>query len=655
MVILSDLPLEIFQTITLYLHKKDIYSLCLVNRAYYHYCYPSLFHSVNITNEHQLNSFEHALRNKHWGRKVLGSNTKELEFKGTIMTLENLKFIQAQCGNVKHLTMDRETWLHIYETQMRYGTNIFDQTILYDMMKTFFKNYSQLTTLSLDLLLGPSNDSQLNTFLQHLPHLQDLSLGQINLLEIDDLELIHSCCPQLSSLTVEGFCLLRKIPVAPILSNNLLKKLTIRFSSGWSVYWGWLHYIGVKYTNLDTLICICPTVMGVRNINNEDSNIVLCCNTFAKQHARTLKRLEITNLNLDIYFYRALNSHLHFSSQVSENNDNNYINNNNTIIELNKNIPSSPLLSSLPVIKELRINKSSTEDSMPKFKCIINYIHTSIEILEIFAPTMYNHEFHIYNDFSRCIHLFDLTLHIPFQSRFFIDFDIDILLKNCPRLNRLCIMHSTLRPLLSSSSFSAAAAVLATSSPSSSSPSSLSSSTSTSTFTETKKDHPLKELVLKHLHITEQTLSSSFSHSFHLCNLQILKIARCVVIYPYDQFDVNSSPLNLDFNLLPIYYGNMASPLSLYLNNLDFCDNEDTNATQLGEIAINESKLDRIQSWRLDFRKTKWKKGTLVYPRRSERLKEKDNSKSPYLPNTARLTINCQSMKQLFINEQQLI
>ncbi|CAO3647783.1 unnamed protein product [Cunninghamella blakesleeana] len=636
-----ELPLEIFHSISQHLDIKTIYTLCLINRAHYHYYYPFLFQIVNINSGYQLRSFIKSLKNKKWKSRILGENTRTLCFNDTEMSFEELKFIQSQCSHVKNLTMDNGTWHYMYEKALYHSKDRLDHDIFYEMLIQLLQKYSQLSMLSLGLYLGMPNASTFQHVFECLPHLRDLSLDNINLMEMTDFEIIHQCCPHLETLSFDGFCLLRKKATPPIIPNTTLRSLKIKFSSGWSVYWDWLSYIGIKYTQLEQLICICPTTMGVRNLAESASEMRESCDIFAKNHARHLKRLDLVNLNLDISFYNALStyasSHHHHQQHHSLmiNDSNQLITKSKETKETKETKESEPEPS--VAIKELRVTKASSDDSIAKFEAIIDYIHHTIERLTIFSPTVEPNTFEIYHLLQKCIHLTDLTFHMPYQQRFFSDFDIDILLNNCPQLTRLCILHANLKTMKSITS---------------STTSTSASETSSKLKKKVMKDHPLKELILKQSNIRNQVLSSCFN----LCHLHTLHIKDCSIVYPSKYYDDNYY-LKIDINLVPILLQDRSHhlPMSIFINSLEFTDHQGIKSPTLRQIIIDENELNHQQSWIMGVSNTKWKKSVTLNPRRSDRLKAKKDFHDSFTNNSVQITIKCQSVKTLFINDQQLI
>ncbi|KAG0163753.1 hypothetical protein DFQ30_011049 [Apophysomyces sp. BC1015] len=126
------------------------------------------------------------------------------------------------------------------------------------------------------------------------------------------LEEIHSCCPQLEHIELEGGLLRDPIidDAETIAPANQMREFRLRCSHGWSRYQFWLRFFALKYPNLETLEL--DNRYGIITLRREDEELRLQehqCFQLLAHHCRRLRNIRTNHISLDPRFFESLSSY----------------------------------------------------------------------------------------------------------------------------------------------------------------------------------------------------------------------------------------------------------------------------------------------------------------------------------------------------------
>ncbi|ORX61746.1 hypothetical protein DM01DRAFT_1128789 [Hesseltinella vesiculosa] len=174
--------------------------------------------------------------------------------------------------------------------------------------QTVFQHHPLLTTLTADITYTALD---LPTFVQLLPRrLTWFKLGlRGQALTFTDVNLIHERCPDLVSLTFDSAGVEHADLSQPpaVTMHYTLKELSIDMVGFCHLLWYWLWFAGKKYgRQLETFRIGANGCYVKPEHHFIASTIIPCSSVFAKQHASTLKSLEIRNVGFRVELWRQM-------------------------------------------------------------------------------------------------------------------------------------------------------------------------------------------------------------------------------------------------------------------------------------------------------------------------------------------------------------
>ncbi|ORX58738.1 hypothetical protein DM01DRAFT_8398 [Hesseltinella vesiculosa] len=328
---LSQLPQEIIELIAHKLSQHDLFVFCTVCRAIQNKTFPLLYQHVTLTDSQYMERLATTLAKlTNDTMKPLGYFTRSLTFKCGALDVSLLDAIALACpfvttlrfpGMCLELTVSNQSarTSSDYPTQLprpytnfasniQYTGNEDYRSCLFLGFKSFYdcivSNHPHLTSLSFTHV-GNFDDDEFRMYMRKLPAgLVELSMNMHDRsLTIDDVEIIHKRCPLLESLDLGDSLRLAEVNEPPIVAMNyVLKEFSIRSESRNANCWSWLWYASKKYGHqlqtfrLNNAYNIymqhdIPTTEQGRSVHNASLD-------FAKQHATTLRKLELNGLGI---------------------------------------------------------------------------------------------------------------------------------------------------------------------------------------------------------------------------------------------------------------------------------------------------------------------------------------------------------------------
>ncbi|KAG2226020.1 hypothetical protein INT45_002486 [Circinella minor] len=430
------LPLEILEHTASYLPRRDIYYCLMVCREWYFIFLPCLYKTIEISTD--ANAYDVILEHAN---ESLCYRVHELVLEDGLLSVQEMRTIRKRCVffNTLHFWWWRPSLLstllsmtspsnHLLELEnaMNMNTILFESPVpaLTAFGQNRFLTCLKLSCLSwdppyiFDTANGCNFDGWLSRCLEPMSSLKKLMMHNVlPTLDVRHLAIIHSCCPKLIDLELEGPSRIQYDSSTNNTDNpngantiiSQLRSLRLVYNGGWSdTASTWLSYIDYCYPNLINL--------HLENTSEKSSWIILptTCSpdylNFSNLQRAQLIRLDI---NYDIIF---------------------------------KIQNQAPLLYDFSIHGSCIWSSTSfgTIKALDQFDSFVSQLNSNISRLSVTIPEGYHHRLTI---FCICENLCDLSLwgsssNNNNNSNVMCEIiDLPVLLVTCRALRRLRLTH----------------------------------------------------------------------------------------------------------------------------------------------------------------------------------------------------------------------
>ena len=275
------LPLEILEHIASHLPRRDIYYCLMVCREWYFTFLPCLYETIEISTD--TNAYDPLVGD---AEESLCYRVRGLVLEDGLLSVQEMRTVRKRCTFLSTLhfwwwrpsllsallsTTSPSDHLLGQETVMNTDTVLFESpiTALTVFGRNRFLTFLELSCLSwdppyiFDTTTASDFDSWLSRCLEPMSSLKKLLMHNVlPTLDVRHLVIIHSCCPKLVDIELEGPSRIQYSsssnnndnPNSPDLIVPQLQSLRLVYDGGWSdTANAWLSYIDHCYPNLINL------------------------------------------------------------------------------------------------------------------------------------------------------------------------------------------------------------------------------------------------------------------------------------------------------------------------------------------------------------------------------------------------------------------
>ncbi|OAC99233.1 hypothetical protein MUCCIDRAFT_84177 [Mucor lusitanicus CBS 277.49] len=259
------LPFEIIEHVNSYLSHQDRYELLHLNKSFYHIFIILLYRTITVKSPDQLKQLLCIFNQTESTKLPLGKCVHQLNIFLDELSEYELATLQASCPYVQAIHVDWRIWnyLAFIEESPHSGLprNYHARRLFPMAASRFLSNYGACKLSSITLDLYSMNQIDAKSLLCYTPNLRNLTLMGINQhhnITIQYVESIHTQCPHLESIALEGFRaeaedFIRMIQPTHVNPLPRMKSFQLKCQYGADRYHDWLPYLGKKYPNLISL------------------------------------------------------------------------------------------------------------------------------------------------------------------------------------------------------------------------------------------------------------------------------------------------------------------------------------------------------------------------------------------------------------------